>query len=101
MFEDAGSRDGVPGRPWNRCSSTDRRPADSGGVLKDTHRQSGASLERSRCGVTDRLLDAGEVADRLNVPKSWVLESARSGALPCLKLGRYTRFSWPDVEAWL
>jgi excisionase family DNA binding protein len=49
--------------------------------------------------VTGRLLDAGEVADRLNVPKSWVLESARSGALPCVRLGRYVRFDRGDVEA--
>jgi excisionase family DNA binding protein len=51
--------------------------------------------------MTDRLLDAEEVAERLAVPKSWVLESARSGAIPHMRLGRYVRFSWPDVEAWL
>jgi excisionase family DNA binding protein len=51
--------------------------------------------------VTDRLLNAAEVAERLAVPRSWVLESARSGAIPHLRLGRYLRFSWPDVEAWL
>jgi excisionase family DNA binding protein len=51
--------------------------------------------------VSDRLLDAGEVAELLSVPKSWVLESARSGALPCVRLGRYVRFDRGDVEAWL
>lgn len=51
--------------------------------------------------VTDRLLDAREVADRLGVPRSWVLESARSGAMPCVRLGRYVRFDLADVEAWL
>jgi excisionase family DNA binding protein len=51
--------------------------------------------------VSGRLLDASEVADRLSVPKSWVLESARSGALPCVRLGRYVRFDENDVRAWL
>ena len=44
---------------------------------------------------------AREVADRLGVPRSWVLESARSGAMPCVRLGRYVRFDLADVEAWL
>lgn len=51
--------------------------------------------------LTERLLTAAEVAELLSVPRTWVLESARSGAIPHVKLGRYTRFSWPDVEAWL
>jgi excisionase family DNA binding protein len=46
----------------------------------------------------DRLLDATEVADLLSVPKTWV---ARSGALTCVRLGRYVRFDRGDVEAWL
>jgi excisionase family DNA binding protein len=51
--------------------------------------------------VTGRLLDAKEVADRLNVPVSWVRESTRSGAMPCVELGRYRRYDWQAVEAWL
>jgi excisionase family DNA binding protein len=51
--------------------------------------------------VTGRLLDAAEVADRLGVPVSWVRESARSGAIPCVRLGRYVRFDMADVEEWL
>ena len=51
--------------------------------------------------MTDRLLDAAEVAARLGVPKSWVLGSARSGAMPHVRLGRYVRFDLVDVEAWL
>ncbi len=49
----------------------------------------------------DRLLDAAEVAELLNVPVSWVRESTRSGAMPHVRLGRYVRFSAADVEAWL
>lgn len=52
-------------------------------------------------GVTERLLTAPELADRLAVPKTWILESARSGAMPCVRLGRYVRFDLADVEKWL
>jgi excisionase family DNA binding protein len=48
-----------------------------------------------------QLVDAGEIAERLSVPRSWVLESARSGAIPHVRLGRYVRFDEADVDAWL
>jgi excisionase family DNA binding protein len=51
--------------------------------------------------MTDRLLDAIEVAERLHVPVSWVRESTRSGAMPSVELGRYRRYEWSEVEAWL
>ncbi len=51
--------------------------------------------------MTDRLLTADEVAERLNVPVSWVRESTRSGAMPHVRLGRYVRFELAEVEAWL
>ena len=51
--------------------------------------------------MTERLLTAAEVAEWLGVPKTWVLESARSGAMPCVRLGRYVRFDLADVKAWV
>jgi excisionase family DNA binding protein len=51
--------------------------------------------------MSDRLLDAAAIAERLGVPKSWVLESARSGAMPCVRLGRYVRFDVGDVDEWI
>ncbi len=51
--------------------------------------------------MTERLVDAQTVADRLGVPVSWVRESARSGAIPCVRLGRYVRFDLEDVDRWL
>jgi excisionase family DNA binding protein len=51
--------------------------------------------------VSERLLTAEQVAEMLSVPVSWVRESTRSGVIPHIKLGRYTRFELADVEAWL
>jgi hypothetical protein len=51
--------------------------------------------------VSERLLDAAEIADRLGVPISWVRAETRAGRLPCLTLGRYRRYDWPAVEGWL
>ena len=51
--------------------------------------------------MSERLLDAKAIAGRLGVPESWVRESARSGAIPHVRLGRYVRFDPDDVERWL
>ena len=51
--------------------------------------------------MSDRLLDAGEVAELLHVPVRWVRETTRSGKLPCVALGRYRRYDRADVLAWL
>ena len=48
-----------------------------------------------------QLLNSAEVAERLGVPESWVRREARAGRLPSLQLGRYVRFDWPAVVAWL
>lgn len=51
--------------------------------------------------MTDRLLTADEVAELLAVPVSWVRESTRAGAMPCVELGRYRRYREEKVLAWL
>jgi len=51
--------------------------------------------------VADRLLDAKEVAARLNVPETWVRAETRAGRMPYLPLGRYRRYDWKAVEGWL
>lgn len=48
-----------------------------------------------------RLLTADEVAERLQLPKSWVYRSAREGRMPHVQLGRYIRFAEEDVDAWV
>lgn len=49
----------------------------------------------------DRLLTALEVAERLAVPERWVREATRSGVMPHVPLGRYRRYDWGDVAAWV
>jgi len=51
--------------------------------------------------MSDRLLDAAEVADVLNVPTRWVREHTRSGLLPCVRLGRYVRYRREAVDSWI
>jgi excisionase family DNA binding protein len=48
-----------------------------------------------------RLLTAGQVADLLAVPESWVREATRAGRLPFIPLGRYRRYSHQEIQAWL
>ena len=54
------------------------------------------------------LLTPEELAQRLKVQKSWVFEQTRNRAkvrnerpLPCIRLGKYLRFSWPQVCQWM
>jgi hypothetical protein len=48
---------------------------------------------------TGPLLDAKQLAAKLNAPVSWVYEQSRLGNIPCTKLGRYSRYRLADVEA--
>jgi predicted DNA-binding transcriptional regulator AlpA len=54
------------------------------------------------------LLTPAQLAERLAVPTSWIREKTRQRArerdrdpLPTIKLGKYVRFSWNEIEAWL
>lgn len=54
------------------------------------------------------LLTPPQLAERLAVPVSWVREKTRERArirdddpLPVVRLGKYVRFSWSAIEAWL
>ncbi len=46
-----------------------------------------------------RLLTPEELADRLQVPRSWVYEQSRQGNIPTHRLGRYIRFDLHEVLA--
>lgn len=52
------------------------------------------------------ILTPRQLAARLQVTVGWVYEKSRASGdyvnpLPVLRCGRYLRFSWPDVCAWL
>ncbi len=65
-------------------------------------------VQRSEEEMTDldpnQILTPGELAGRLKVPKTWVYEKTRSrslDSLPFFRVGKYLRFYWPNVVAWL
>jgi predicted DNA-binding transcriptional regulator AlpA len=54
------------------------------------------------------ILTPEQLAKRLQVSKSWVFEQTRNRAkvrnkhpLPCIRLGKYIRFSWSEVCQWM
>src|SRR5262245_30066199 len=52
-------------------------------------------------GVTDRLITAAELADRLALSTATVLDWFEAGRLPGFKLGRAVRFRESELLAWL
>ena len=54
--------------------------------------------------MNQNLLTVDELAESLNVPKSWVYSRTREtgpDAMPKLKCGKYCRFNFQDVLDWL
>jgi excisionase family DNA binding protein len=51
--------------------------------------------------MSERLLNAAEVAELFAVPESWVREHTRNGSLPRIQLGRYIRYRREAIVAWL
>ncbi len=54
------------------------------------------------------ILKPEQLGERLKVPVSWVYENTRrragsrnSDPLPFIRMGKYLRFYWPEVEKWL
>jgi hypothetical protein len=54
------------------------------------------------------VLTPEELAQRLKVRVGWIYEKSRARGqhasakpLPCLHMGRYIRFYWPDVCDWM
>jgi len=52
---------------------------------------------------TGELITVQELAKRLKVPVSWVYQRTRLGqeAIPHVKMGKYVRFNWDEVVAFL
>ena len=47
-----------------------------------------------------QLLTAEQVGERWQVPKAHVYRLARDGRLPCVRVGRYMRFTVATIDAW-
>jgi predicted DNA-binding transcriptional regulator AlpA len=54
------------------------------------------------------ILTPEQLAERLQVPVSWVYEQTRNrmstrtaDPVPNIRMGKYLRFYWPEVEKWL
>jgi excisionase family DNA binding protein len=67
-----------------------------------------ASTEQPRAPSAGVLLTPAELAERLRVAESWVREKTRGRArvrdkdpLPVVRLGKYVRFNWSEVEKWI
>lgn len=51
-----------------------------------------------------QILTLSELAERLKVSERWVYEKSRKrcpNPLPAIRMGRYLRFDWTSVSAWL
>lgn len=51
--------------------------------------------------IDDRLMNAHEVAELLQVDVEWVRRHTRAGNVPCITLGRYRRYRRSDIVAWI
>lgn len=52
----------------------------------------------------DKLLSVKELSSVLNVPRSWIYDRTRRGgpdSIPHYKIGKYLRFSEPEVREYL
>jgi len=79
----------------------DLDPAD---IEKISNRVAETVLENLQHTKNASLLDSNELAEYLNVPKSWVYEKTRDrskGSIPRVMVGKYVRFNIQDVLEWL
>jgi hypothetical protein len=72
-------------------------PTQSHQALADGEEAAAAAIDPNDTAQPDsvRLLTVHEVGERLQVPSGWVYRHTRE--LGGIKLGKYTRFSWPQV----
>lgn len=47
--------------------------------------------------MNKEMLRVEDLAVRLKVPVSQIYRQAELGRLPCVRIGRYLRFPWPDI----
>ena len=59
------------------------------------------SLDVNPIDLREPLLTAAEAAAMLSVRPSWIGDAARSGHLPCVRIGKHVRFLRSDLERWV
>lgn len=57
-------------------------------------------VELEKQTVMNSHADVEETAAFLKVPKSWVYDRTRRGAIPLRRLGKYVRFDLAEIAAW-
>ena len=58
-----------------------------------------AAMGQSNGQHTDPFLTPEKLAERLNVPLSWVYEQSRQGKIPTHHIGKYLRFNIAEILA--
>jgi excisionase family DNA binding protein len=58
-------------------------------------------VDRPAVDLSEPLLSAPQAAAVLSVRTSWVYDAARSGSLPCVRVGKHVRFLRSDLERWV
>lgn len=53
---------------------------------------------RANVALDEPLLTAADAAAVLSVRTSWIYDAARSGELPCVRIGKHVRFLRSDLE---
>lgn len=51
--------------------------------------------------MTKKLLTVEEVAEHLNVKKSWIYDRTRHEKMPHYHIGKYVRFDLDEIEEWI
>jgi excisionase family DNA binding protein len=49
----------------------------------------------------EEMADVRKLQERTGIPSSWWYTKAEAGDIPSYKLGKYRRFKWSEIEAWL
>jgi len=61
-------------------------------------------MESEKSQNNNYFLTLDELALRLRVKKSWIYSRTRESgpnSIPRIRIGKYLRFSWPEVCEWL
>jgi excisionase family DNA binding protein len=67
-------------------------------LLAEGYADQGGEPNGASATESEKLFTAGELAERLNLPESWIRCEERAGRIPGIRAGKYVRFKLSDVE---